>query len=191
MTKSEYMNQLKQELTGLPVAEIDEIIRDQEEYITEAVRAGRSESEVLQSLGSVQEFSKELKVNHQIKLAAGETRFVSKLDKVLKAIFAICVLAPFNLIVVLGPFLALCGVLIVVWSLAISATLVGLSGVGVSFLTIAKGLFIFLTILFGSLTVIGFSLLCLVGCYYLTIGFLKGTLHYLKWNFEFITGEKV
>ena len=39
MTKNEFIQQLRKELSGLPQVEIDDIIRDQEELIRDAVAA--------------------------------------------------------------------------------------------------------------------------------------------------------
>lgn len=189
MTKSEYLQLLKKELTGLAEPDINEIIRDQEEHITEALRSGRSESDVITSLGSPSEFARELKVNHQIKSATNETKLLSKTNKVFRAILAVCILAPFNLIIVLGPFLALCGILITLWTIAASGVAVGLAGVGISFFTIPFNFMLFLTFVFSALTTIGLSILFLIGCYHITLWILKATLHYLKWNFDFVIGD--
>ena len=189
MTKNEYLKLLKKELAGLAESDISEIIRDQEEHITEGLRSGRSENDVISSLGLPSEFAKELKINHQIKSATNETKLLSKINKVFRAILAVCVLAPFNLIIVLGPFLALCGILVTFWSIAASGVAIGLAGVGISLFAIPFNFILFLAIAFSSLTTIGFSILFFIGCYYISLWVLKGTLNYLKWNLDFVIGD--
>ncbi len=51
MTKKEFLEKLREELKGLSRSDIDDIINDQEEFIRDAVSAGRSEEEVVSSLG--------------------------------------------------------------------------------------------------------------------------------------------
>lgn len=53
MTKAEFLGSLRERLSGeVSEAEIQNTIRYYEEYISEAVRGGRAESEVLAELGS-------------------------------------------------------------------------------------------------------------------------------------------
>ncbi|MDO4345684.1 MAG: DUF1700 domain-containing protein [Eubacteriales bacterium] len=53
MTKREFLDTLQAQLQGeLPAAEIDGHLHYYEEYISESVRAGKSESQVLEELGS-------------------------------------------------------------------------------------------------------------------------------------------
>jgi uncharacterized membrane protein len=157
--------------------------------MAEGLRSGRSENDVISSLGLPSEFAKELKINHQIKSATNETKLLSKINKVFRAILAVCVLAPFNLIIVLGPFLALCGILVAFWSIAASGVAIGLAGVGISLFAIPFNFILFLAIAFSSLTTIGFSILFFIGCYYISLWVLKGTLNYLKWNLDFVIGD--
>lgn len=189
MNKKEYLDSLRESLKGLPESEIEEIVRDQDEHISEAARSGRNEAEVIASLGSPASFAKELKAGQQIKAAASETKLISKTDKVFRAIFALCVLAPFNIIFVFGPFVAACAVLFTFWILAVSGVTIGLVALGLSFLAIPVSVPLFFATLFGSVSGVGASVLLIVGCYMLTLWFLKITLWYLNKNLEFVTGE--
>lgn len=52
MTKMEFMNTMRMKLTGeVPGSEIENTIHYYEEYFSEALRNGRSESEVIEELG--------------------------------------------------------------------------------------------------------------------------------------------
>lgn len=189
MRKNEYLRQLTDELQGLPESEINEILRDQQEYISEALKSGRHEDEVIRSLGTPKELAKELKAHHQIRSAVTEKKLMPKINKVLKATLAIGVLTPFNLIFVLGPFLGVCGVLLACWAVSAAMIALGLGGVGLAFLSFPAGAFLFLTLLFSSFAGLGMGLLFLVACYFLSQWFLRGLLQYLKWNFDLIIGE--
>jgi uncharacterized membrane protein len=189
MNKTEYMESLRKALQGLAPSEVEEIVRDQDEHITEATRSGRSEQEVIGALGSPADLAKEMKAGQHIKAAVSETKLISKTDKVFRAVFALCVLAPFNVIVVLGPFLAVCGVLFAFWITAFAGLMAGVAILGLSFLAIPINLALFFGAFFGSISGMGFSLLAFVACYLVTLWFLKITLWYLNKNLEFVTGE--
>ena len=51
MNKMEFLNLLRKGLDGLPIEDINDIIRDQEEYINDAMAAGKSEQVGVDSLG--------------------------------------------------------------------------------------------------------------------------------------------
>lgn len=191
MTKNEYLNQLKNELQGFDEKEVSEIIRDQNEHIDEALRSGRSEADVIQSLGAVKDLANELKAGLKIKSAQNEDKLFPKTDKLLRAIFGLALLAPFNFIFVMGPFIGICSGLVGLWSIAGSGFFIGLLGAGLSFLTLPIGLALFVACLFGSIAVVGLSILFLVGCYKLSFWFIQLMIRYLKWNVEFVIGEKI
>src|SRR5258708_4287233 len=111
MTKTEFIEQLRKELSGIPQTEIDDIIRDQEELIRDALAAGRSEESIIASLGSASELAKNLRAELKIKKAKDENKLPAKVKGVFGAAGAVLVLAPFNLIFVLGPLMGLFGIL--------------------------------------------------------------------------------
>lgn len=188
MNKTEYFSALKAELKGIPASEIEEIVRDQQEYITEALRAGRAETDVIESLGSPTDFAKEIKASQQVRAAATETKLISKTDKVFRAILALCVLAPFNFLVLLGPFIALCCILLSFWLVAVIGFGASLAIFISSFFALSKGAALFVGVFFGGISGIGFGLLGLIACYYLTLWSLRGTAWYLNKNFEIVKG---
>lgn len=189
MNKQEYIHQLKKELQGLMQSDIDDIIRDQEEYFREAASSGRDEASVIHSLGPPAALAKELKAEYQIKVAANESKIPAKIKGIFKAILALCVLAPFNLIFILGPFLAVCGFLFAFWVVDAVFGVLSLAGI-VASLAVALMIspLVGITGLFGGLTVFGFSLLFFCAMYYATSGFMKVMVSFLKWNINFVTG---
>lgn len=189
MKKKDYLDLLKVALNGLPSEEIADIMRDQEEFIREAIAAGRNEEEVLQSLGNPIELARNLKAEIKIVKAQDEKHFVDKIKGVLSAVGAVLVLAPFNLIFVLGPLFALIGVLVGGWAAALS-----LLGVFIFLMVIFFGFAIFVpssflvysTILFTSLGGVFFGLAAIGLMYFITLFFSHLILKYLKWNLNFI-----
>lgn len=188
VNKNEYLNQLRQELSGLSTADIEDIIRDQEEYFRDALSNGRSEDQVVSSLGEPSQLAKELKAEYQIKAATREDKFIPKTKNTFDAVLALCVLAPFNLIFVLGPFLGLCGIVISFWTTGISLAGASIAVALAALVTIFMlGPVLGLTIFFGSLTFLGLTLLLLYAMFFVTKWLLQLTVSYLKWNAKFVT----
>lgn len=188
MNKEQYLERLKLQLSNLSESDINEIIRDQEEYINEGLRQGRAEGDIIKSLGDPTDLAKELKATSQIHSAGKEEKLLPKTNRLLKAIGATLVLTPFNLIFVLGPFCGLIGILVAFWSVSFTLGLMGLVFIPTSLITIGSGVTIFLFSLFTSIAITGFGILFLVSSYYLTLGLYKLFIRYLKWNVDFITG---
>jgi len=61
MKQEQFMQTLRQGLTSLPKKEVDEIVADYREYISDAVAAGRNEEEVIAALGDPAKLARELK----------------------------------------------------------------------------------------------------------------------------------
>ena len=205
MNKKDFLDTLKVALNGLPSEEVQDILRDQEEFIREAVAAGRSEDAVLSSLGSPIELAKNLKAEFKIEKASEQIKkaeeqmdeksqapkSISKnVSAVMSAIGAVLLLAPFNLIFVLGPLLGAVGIFMGGWAVSIALSVVGLALLGVLLISIfLAGLnpVIYLAGVFGSL---GLSFLGFAFCgimVLLSALFIKLILKYLKWNIKFIT----
>ena len=176
MTKTDFMNQLRLNLYGLPSTEIEDIVRDQEEFIREAMAAGRSENEVLRSLGSPVDLAKNLKAEIKIEKAQEQKDFSGQLGGFFVAVGAVLVLAPFNLIFVLGPLLLLMGLVFGGWTLAVALSsvffiLFFIAFVLVIFSPAGFALHAALVFAFLSVALIGLALIGLM--YYVTKGLMN------------------
>ncbi|MGZ3727113.1 MAG: DUF1700 domain-containing protein, partial [Pseudobdellovibrio sp.] len=151
MNKKDFLDTLKVALSGLHSEEVQDILRDQEEFIREAVSAGRSETDVLNSLGNPIELAKNLKAEFKIEKASeqikkaeeqmddkssGNKSFSKNVSAMMSAVGAVLLLAPFNLIFVLGPLLAAIGIFMAGWSVSIAISVVGLALLGVLLISI-------------------------------------------------------
>jgi len=67
MTRGQFFLALKAGLSGLPQAQIDDIVADYEAHFADAAAAGRSEAEVAASLGDPSRLAKELRAEVSIK----------------------------------------------------------------------------------------------------------------------------
>ncbi len=189
VNKQDYINQLRKELNGLMQTDIDDIIRDQEEYFREAASSGRDESSVISSLGDPTVLAKELKAEYQIKVAANESKIPAKAKGIFKAVLALCVLAPFNLIFVLGPFIAVCATLFSFWIVDAIFGILAVIGLLVSLaLIFMMSPLLGATGVFGSVAVLGLSVIAFCAMYSITVGFMKVMVSFLKWNINFVTG---
>jgi uncharacterized membrane protein len=61
MTRAQFLDTLRRRLSGLPPAEIDELISDYAAYFADGVAAGRSEAEIAAALGDPMRLARELR----------------------------------------------------------------------------------------------------------------------------------
>lgn len=61
MTKAEFLDTLRRRLTGLPPAEIDELVSDYATHFADGIAAGRSEAEIAAALGDPMRLARELR----------------------------------------------------------------------------------------------------------------------------------
>ena len=192
MKRQEFFKNLKSELFGIPMVDIEDIIRDQEEMINDALKAGRTEDSIIQSFGDPKELARNLKAEIKIEKAGDEKKLSKQVRGVFGAVGALLVLAPFNLIFVLGPFLAVLGVTFAGWTVAVTmgAVAIGLLGAFLlEFLFIGTALTVQLSTFFTFLGFIGLAALFVVGMYYVTKIVFKLILSYLRWNLNFIQNQ--
>lgn len=189
MKKADYINNLRFHLSGLPVPEIEDIVRDQEEHIREGLAAGRSEEDVIQSLGDPKLFATSIKAEVKIQQAEASPTLSKQAGSTIGAVFAALALAPLNLIFVLGPFLLILAFMIAGWATSFSLFVSAIFLVGVFFLKalfVSVGFWAQVSGLFFVFGCFGASVLGLLIMYQGTRWFLLGTIAYLKWNLKFI-----
>src|SRR5437868_15206048 len=67
MTRSEFLDQLRRGLSGMPKAAIDDIVADYDTHFTDALAAGRNEAEVATALGDPTRLARELRAEAGMK----------------------------------------------------------------------------------------------------------------------------
>lgn len=193
MKREEFIRELKRSLQKLPNDEVAEIVMDQEEYIREAVRAGRIEDEVVNALGDPKVLAASFSTSAKIESAERATTLKSQIGNTLDAVIAILALAPLNLIFVLGPFLFLVAFLISFW---VSSIAVAIASVFALLAFIVKVWFLHadfwnsVSLLFLILTGMGAGGVGILLMVEITKIFTGLTLQYLKWNLNFIQRKK-
>lgn len=192
MKRQDFIKNLRNELFGIPTVDIEDIIRDQEEMINDALKAGRDEEAIIKSFGDPKDLARNLKAEIKIEKATDEKKLSKQVRGVFGAVGALLVLAPFNLIFVLGPFLAVLGITFAGWVVAIvmgAVAIVFLGAFLLEFLFMGTALTVQLSTFFTFMGFVGLAALFVVGMYYVTKIIFKLILSYLRWNLNFIQNQ--
>lgn len=173
MNKEQFIKQLNASLTRLSLEEREDILQDYEEYFEIGMEEGKSEQEISKSLGNPRQISKELMASFHL----GQVEQTTSAGNVMRAVWAVIGLGFFNLVIVLGPFIALIGVVIAGWVSAIAFILAPL---GALFNLVLGNFQLF--DLFFALGLCGIGIFIAMGMFVATSALTKGFIRYLKFN---------
>lgn len=181
MNKNQFLTRLNSSLRKLPAEERQDILQDFEEHFAIGLEEGKTEEQVASSLGSPQQIAKDLAATYHIE----QVEETATTGNIFRAVWAVIGLGFFNLVIVLGPFIALGSIIISGWAIAISfivsPLLVLINTV------IYPELFQFFELFF-SLGLAGLGLFIMIGMYFATRAVNKGFIRYLKYNVRVIKG---
>lgn len=181
MTKKQFLTKLNTSLKGLSSDEREDILQDFEEHFTIGLEEGKTEEQISASLGSPQQIAKELVATHRVK-KVNET---STSGNIFRAVWAVIGLGFFNLVIVLGPFIALTGLIIAGWMVGISFVTAPL----LVLINVALHPQIFeLFDLFVSIALAGLGLFIAIGMFFATRAVKNGFVRYLKYNLGVVKG---
>lgn len=192
MNKEDFLQELRVQLKGLEQKDIDDIINDQEEFIRDAMSAGRTEAEVLRSLGSPRAFADSLKLEYKVKKIDQAGGTWESYKEILGSSGILLALAPLNFIILFGPVIAVLSFLFswIVTSVTIvftgSALLVAQFFVG---FFIGFNFFQTATLLFASIGVLSFGLIGVALFILMSQVFIKVFVAYAEWNISLIKGR--
>ncbi len=181
MTKKQFLMALETALRKLPSDEKQEMLQDFEEHFAIGAEEGKSEAEIINALGSPQQIAKETIATYHLDQA--ETNATT--GNIFRAVWAVIGLGFFNLVIVLGPFIALVGIILSGWI------------AGISFISSPLLLFINVMIypasfeildLFTTLGMCGLGIFIAMGMYMATKGLIKGFMIYLQFNINLVKG---
>jgi len=189
MNKEEFLKQLRGKLKNVSKEEKEDILYDYEEHFKVGLEQGRTEKEIIEALGNPSDIAKQYVVNLSIQNAQENV----STNSIVKAVLASLSLGFFNIVIVLGPFLALVGTFVGLFSGAIAMTVGGIAGFFASIIGLViprlgsmgfAGIFL-------SIGTTALGILWLIGNSYIAKYFYKITLKYLKWNYKTITGKEL
>ncbi|MFA1821807.1 hypothetical protein ACDX78_16770 [Virgibacillus oceani] len=181
MNEKQFLAELKSGLHKLPESEREDIIMDFEEHFSIGKEGGKTEEEISEALGSPQQIAKEMKAAYYLE----QVDHVSSAGNIFRAVWATVGLGFFNLVFVLGPFIALLGIIFAGWITAF-AFITALPLVLIQALT-SPGLFLWFDV-FTSIALLGVGLILLIGMLYVTRVFSKGFVRYLHFNTRLVKG---
>ncbi|MCJ7840136.1 DUF1700 domain-containing protein [Lederbergia sp. NSJ-179] len=183
MNKQEFLLELERYLRSLSTIEKNDILQDYEDHFAFGTEEGKSEEEISKALGSPKQLAREILADYHI-----EKMETSKsTGNIFRAVWSVIGLGFINLVLVLGPFLALVGLLFGGWAIGVSFSLSPI-------LVLISALFNPGTFqwfdLFFSLALSGLGFFISLGMYHVSIGFKYLLLRYLKYNVSVVKGGK-
>lgn len=192
INKKKFMDELKRNLKGLSKEDREEIIEDYEEHFEIGKKKKRKENEIAKSLGNPKQIAKQAKVELLVTKAEDE----KSVKNIFRMVFATISLSFFNLVFVVGIFIALLAVII---SLFVTGFAIAVSGIAVMFSGIfypAISNYVYfmninsLAIVFGGICLTSFGVLFLIGTWYVGKWFYILTVKYVKLNARIIKRSK-
>jgi len=189
MTREEYLKQLRTELRGLEERDINDIISDQEEFIRDAMSAGRSEDEVLRSLGSPKSLADSLKLEYKVKRIDASESTWETYKEILGSAGILLALAPLNFIILFGPVVA---ILSFMFSWIVASAVVVFTGAALLIAQFVVGFFAGFnfvqtaTLLFGSIGVLSLGLIGVAIFIIISKLFIRIFISYAQWNISLI-----
>ena len=191
MNKKDFMRRLSSYLGGIPGEDREDVISDFEEHFEAGLAEGRTEEDIVDSLGDPKALANQLKASILINQAEKTTSAVN----ITRAVFASLGIGFFNLVFILGPFIAIVAVLISLFATAIGITA---SGITVFFASIFGPFFPqYYAVLinpavaiFSSIGLTCFGILFFIGDIYLAKLLYRLFVRYIKFNLRIITGKE-
>ncbi|WP_449354329.1 HAAS signaling domain-containing protein [Virgibacillus natechei] len=181
MNKEQFIKRLDAALKKLPEAERLDILQDFQEHFAIGKEEGKSEEQIADSLGSPNQIAKELLATYYLEKVDN----VSTTGNILRAVWAVIGLGFFNLVIVLGPFIALVSVLLTGWVLAVSFIATPL--MVIVNLAVYPDSFQYFDLFF-SIALAGLGLLIAIGMVYATRFVSNGFVRYLNYNVKLVKG---
>ncbi|PAD66047.1 hypothetical protein CHH83_26085 [Bacillus sp. 7586-K] len=188
MSKKQFLLILEKYLRKLPQNEIEEILQDYEEYFTIGIEEGKTESQIIEGLGSPKQLAKELNAINAINKAEENKSIKSMFTAlmsimglsvmnciiILMSLFVLLILTPFILAYIIGvPIMILSPLILIIMGFVNGFSTIG---TGEIFEAI-KGL------------LIG-SILAVLG-YYVGKFFVRLFIKYLKWNTSIVREQRL
>lgn len=184
VNRNQFLSQLEASLNKLPVEEKQDILQDFEDHFSFGIAEGKTEEEIASALGSPQQIAKEMVAAHHIEKV--EQSFTT--GNILRAVLAAISLGFFNVIIVLGPFLALVSVVFAGWLAAVSMILSPVL-VLINIMLFAGSFMMF--DLFIAILACGIGLFLAIGMYFITKILMKTFVKYLKLNMKLVKGDSL
>lgn len=194
MTEKRFLSVLRANLgRGISESEKRDILFDYEEHFRIGRTAGKSEEAIAASLGDPAILAKTIRVE----VLADRAERSSGFGNVTRMVIASLSLGFFNIIFILGPYVALLGVLISLWATAASLALSGAVSVLAALFEPVVRFFVQYTytgdiwmrigVFFAGTLLFSLGSLGCIGMVQVTSIFFRGTVSYIRFNRKIIT----
>ncbi|KIX91175.1 hypothetical protein TP70_04345 [Staphylococcus microti] len=180
MTKREYLNTLYYHLKYIPEQEKQDIVAEYDNHFIEGMRDGKTEEEIIATLGDPKAIAKELVADSTV----SQVEETKSARNMLAAVLSVIGLSFLNLVIVLGPLLTVLGILL---------------GIGIASIVMIGTPLILLWVHFfydsiqlvtsdwyASFGYLGIGLMLYVLCFYLTKWTFILLVKYLKFNIKLV-----
>ena len=191
MKKAEFIEELKNELSSLNEDELNEVIQDQEEFIRDAMSTGRSEEDVIASLGSPKAFAESIKLEYKVRKIKDSSSTWDSVKESLTATGILFGLMPLAVLLLLGPGLAVVSFLFSWFVTTLVFLLISMFMIMGSFLVFVfgMGLVEFFAILFLSMGFVFASLASLSLLVAIVKFFVELLVKYINWSLKTLKGK--
>ena len=181
MNKEQFLTKLNDALKRIPSSEREDILQDFREHFEIGLSDGKTEEEIAKGLGVPQQIAREMVATYRLEQVEEST----STRNVLSAVWAVIGLGFFNLIIVLGPFIALVGFVLSGWlggvSFIVSPILYMVNVV------IYPEIFAWYDLFF-ALFLSGVGIFIVIGMFYVSRWLFKGFVKYLNFNVRMVKG---
>lgn len=186
MTEEQFFKILEDGLKSLPPQERNDIVQDFREHFAAGREEGRTEAEIAASLGSPRLIAKEFVAASHLKSVEAK----ATVPNVMRAVWAVIGLSFFNFVIVLGPLIGVVAILVAGWATAGTLVISPLLVLGEAwiFSPNAPPFAILLFELFLSTALAGVGILLGVAMGYVTRGFTRLLVAYLRFNVQMVKG---
>lgn len=181
MNEQQFLTELEHSLKKVPKDERSDMVHDYEEHFSLGREEGKSEEEIARALGSPQKIAKEFLAMYHLEKAKSH----KSAGNVFRAVWAGIGIGFFNLIIVLGPFIAAVSIVAAGW-------IIGITFVASPALALINNALFLQTMewfqFFFSLFACGVGIFILMGMLALTRKVIEWFMRYLKFNTSLVKG---
>jgi uncharacterized membrane protein len=189
MRKDEFLAGLRRSLGAMREEEKNEILADYEEHFRMGMASGKTEEEIARALGNPKVLGKSFAIDAMLEEGKTERNAAA----VLRAVFAFLSLGFLNIVIVLGPFIAVVAVIVSFWAAAAAVALSGIAAVVA--IPLAPVLPSYVTfgglpvpfVFFAGIGAAALGLLGLIGMWFLTRWFIFAVGKYVQLNARIVS----
>ncbi len=189
MNQQRFLDDLRGQLGRLPESEVNDILADYREHFSLGLASGKTELQIVTSLGQPRLIAQQHLMHSLLDQVKSAPSLWQRGQTLLRVMLLFLVLAPFNFLVFVGPFLVAFCVLIAGWAVPIAIASAAIFAAGLvvaSSSSVALGIWTGASLFFALLGTIGLAALSCFIMFFASRLFLSMISTYVQWNIKFI-----